>query len=32
MWCGCIIGNLSGWSPVCGVVGPWNLLRVDPGF
>ena len=32
MWCGCIIGNSSGSSPVCGVVGPWSLLRVDPGL
>ena len=31
MWCGCILGNLSGSSPVCGVVGPLSLLRVDPG-
>ena len=32
LWCGCIIGNLSGSSPVCGVVGPWSLLWVDPGL
>ena len=30
MWCGCIIGNLSESSPVCGMVGPWSLLRVNP--
>ena len=22
VWCGCIIGNSSGSSPVCGVIGP----------
>ena len=32
MWCGCIVGNSSGSCPVCGVVGPWSLLRVDPGL
>ena len=32
MWCVCIFGNSSGPSPVCGVVGPSSLFRVDPGL
>ena len=32
VWCGSIIGNSTGSSIVCGLVGPWNLLRVDPGL
>ena len=32
MRCGSIIGNFSGSSPVCGVVAPSSLLRVDPGL
>ena len=31
VWRGCIIGNSSWTSPVYGVVGPWSLLKVDPG-